>query len=467
MAQIGFPLDSKIIGYDDSGLPIYSHQYHSVDYRNVLKEMFSNGVLSSGDMLKPAAYYLGGNTFEITVRPGAAIINGAIFINDGVEVYQQAIPAAPSGGQVTKHYHVVIGLDTLKTNGDENMTMYIKPAIANQSPAEDLKSSEICLATATVIVDSLASEPYVTFVDRRLDPDWCGLAAPFAELDTSQFYYDLQKDIEKLNDQTNTAVELAKDALDENVAGNLTERIGSLEDDAALIANGKELSINNNSLTVATVPGSYYIDADDLSKYNDLPDDWPDYFTRLYIVDIGKNISGYESVMQVLITRFSYETGKWKSDTRTRIINRDSATVFGSSPWQKILTGKVSGDDIKDGAITSNKLSSSVFDLISLGSIDNNAVTITSSKFKSVSITSFLKFGEAYIANCTVQFSEVIEANQSFSMNISKLPNKTVARVFAISDILIGYGTDVILCSTNLKAVLNKNYTFALLIFTK
>lgn len=236
MAEVAFPLDSDIIGYD-GGLPVYSEQYGSQALRDVFKRFFSTGVFGE-DMLqvvkttdKPA----GEDTIvSVTINPGAAIINGGIYTNDAPVVMTKTVPLATSSQtQVVKKYHVVLGFEKPATQ-TERFYRVLKETY-DYSAYEDLTRTttkyEIALATITAraVYQNGQSKCTVTVQDRRLDTDYCGLAVPFREFDSTAFGAELASMARELQRQTDTAVQVSQNAIDGTTAGELTQTIADLE----------------------------------------------------------------------------------------------------------------------------------------------------------------------------------------------------------------------------------------------
>lgn len=258
MAEVSFPLDSDIIGYD-GGLPVYSEQYGSKGLRDVFRRFFSNGVFKD-DMLKvvktsnnPAGE---DSIISIKIQPGAAMINGLIYTNDDDITMTKTVPLATSSQTtVTKKYHVVLGLKEATTT-NEQFYRELKETYDNTAFDDLTRNSstyEIALATVTAkaVYSNGQSKCTVTIQDKRLDSEYCGLATPFREFDSSAFEGQLDSMIGELQRQTDIAVEVSQNAIDQTTAGELTQKIeGKLDDsDGSVKSNNiADDSIDNSKL---------------------------------------------------------------------------------------------------------------------------------------------------------------------------------------------------------------------------
>lgn len=354
MDEIAFPLDSDIIGYD-GGLPIYTEQYGSENLRTVFSQFFTNGVFSE-DMMqvtKTNNVPAGDDTvIAVDVNPGSAIINGLIYTVDSAKHLSKSIPLATSSQTtVTKYYHVVVRFDKRL----ETALIDLKETY-NYSAEEDLERSatvyEIALATITAksVYANGQNKCTVTIQDRRLDPDYCGLATPFREFDSEAFSAQIQAAIAQLEKQTKIAVDLAQDALDDTVAGSLENQINEIKDTAALLDSGTE--ITGGFLSVRNEPGTYFIHEDNFDKINDLPDDIEKSSLRLYIIDIGSDEST-SNVIQMIYSKAAKPGSIMVMPIiHGRYVKTTSANTIPSE-WQKILSGKVSADDIDSSIMNS------------------------------------------------------------------------------------------------------------------
>lgn len=350
MAEVAFPLDSDIIGYD-GGLPVYSEQYGSQALRDVFKRFFSTGVFGE-DMLqvvkttdKPA----GEDTIvSVTINPGAAIINGGIYTNDAPVVMTKTVPLATSSQtQVVKKYHVVLGFEKPATQ-TERFYRVLKETY-DDSAYEDLTRTstkyEIALATITAraVYQNGQSKCTVTVQDRRLDTDYCGLAVPFREFDSSAFGAELASMASELQRQTDIAVEVSQNAIDGTTAGELTQKLDAIKS-AALLDDGTEIIGGN--IAIKWKPGNFFIRAENISNISGLPSDITDSDMRLYVMNTGVDESGKGNVMQLLFTDKKGGTEvspTYTPDIRMQVIHKLSSSGGTPSGWVKLLSESDTG----------------------------------------------------------------------------------------------------------------------------
>lgn len=236
--MVGFPLDSKVTGYGTDGLPVYSNAYNSGDLRVILSDMITNGIVGQ-DGLEVTLSEAGSSAVVATVGRGTCMVNGVLCTS-----------RTGSLGGITAEYATadvprkVIGYSIFVSVGD-----YAAEDVANvravrgdtttsapvfPEPSRTWFGYDLCIAhvIATSVWDSSANRATFSFdvIDTRMDDELCGFSAPFVDVDTTQFYDQMNQMIANLNSATEEAVELSKNALDDTVAGALTNRITAIED---------------------------------------------------------------------------------------------------------------------------------------------------------------------------------------------------------------------------------------------
>lgn len=279
-----FPWDSIITAWGDDGFPIYDRDYSASDWHEVYKTFFSFGVfMDSNEALQVTA----GDGMNVLVSPGKNHINGVI----GWEVNQRelSITSASSSDRI----------DTVVLRWNYNIEMrnidlYVKTGTASDVPkrAELTRSETVYeLGLADIFIPkntSAISNERIT--DTRLESERCGVVVPFAKIDTTTFYNQIQaaldKQVEELQDQTDKAIELSNAALNETIAGQLQANIDSV-DDAKVDRSGDTmtgtLAIPSHSIELGDLDSQQYTGVSVRRKSNNgdarKAEFWSDYTT--------------------------------------------------------------------------------------------------------------------------------------------------------------------------------------------
>ena len=211
--MIAFPLDSTEVGLGDDGLPTYNNEYTAEQLRDVFSQYFGNGVFASdeGPYLVQAGTGMG-----VTVNPGSCMVQGAVCVE--TEETDVSVPAAHEAlGRVdTVALRLDLGIDALKA---EIVLLQGAPAAEPEHPALTRNATVWEMGLADISVHAGATSVSASQItDTRPDPDRCGWSAPYATLDTTGFFAQLQA-------ATDEAVEAMQDALDQTTAGNLQNQI--------------------------------------------------------------------------------------------------------------------------------------------------------------------------------------------------------------------------------------------------
>lgn len=219
-----FPWDSLVTSFGDDGFPIYDRDYMASDLREVYKTFFSNGVFMDTDQALQVAE---GDGMNVLVAAGNCNINGTI----GYEKNQRMLTIQASDTTYDRIDTVV-----LRWNANvemRNIDLYVKTGVAQQVPVRPtLTRSETVfeLGLGDVFVNKGAGAiSAARITDTRLENERCGMVMPFASIDTTTFYNQIQAAIDDhiaiLDEQTQKAVELAQSAIDGTTAGNLQNQI--------------------------------------------------------------------------------------------------------------------------------------------------------------------------------------------------------------------------------------------------
>lgn len=270
-----FPWDAIVEGFDDkTGFPIYDRQYDAKDFRDVMSRFFSNGIFSD----EPLGFAVSAGTgMSVTVEGGTCFINGTT----GVETDTRTLMIPEADTTYPRIDTIVLRWDAdLDRRSIDLYVLTGKPAQNPVRPSltrvkDDVWELGICDILTPAGSVSVAG---TRITDTRLETSRCGIVAPFAEFDTTSFYTfltnkvnsladeverdslqyleDTKSEIEKkyndtyseienkinegaanlanmrneLQKQTDTAVELAKSALDGTTAGHLQNEIDAIND---------------------------------------------------------------------------------------------------------------------------------------------------------------------------------------------------------------------------------------------
>lgn len=235
-----FPWDSLIIGKNEEyGYPIIDRPSSAEELREVYKTFFSNGVfMNDSDAFQVTA----GDGMNVIVAAGKCGIEGTI----GYEKSPRGLAVQSSSSTADRIDTVV-----LRWNANvemRNIDLYVKTGIAQEVPVRptltrsetvwELGIADIFVAKGTGAI----SQARIT--DTRLQTERCGAVTPFATIDTTTFYEQIQAAIDErtaeLEEQTKKAVELAQSAIDGTTAGNLQKQID--ENKASIEQNAQDIS---------------------------------------------------------------------------------------------------------------------------------------------------------------------------------------------------------------------------------
>lgn len=211
--MISWPWDAIVEGFDEeTGFPLYDRSYTAEEMREVLMTFFSNGVFTE----KADAFTTKAATgMSVTVSPGRCFIRGDV----GVEVAPRAMAFGAASSKPR--------YDTVVLRWDNNLEarsidLYVKQGVAADKPTRPtLTRGETVYELGICDVFIPASSTSISqdrITDTRLDTARCGSVKPFATVDTSTFYYQLQSAVDR-------AVELAEQAIDGTMYGKLEDQI--------------------------------------------------------------------------------------------------------------------------------------------------------------------------------------------------------------------------------------------------
>lgn len=246
-----FPVDSVVTTLGDDGLPVYDRPYVSADLRNVYSNFFTNGVFLNESTSLQVTAATGG--MSVNVAAGSCHINGAF----GVETEQKSFDIEAASASNDRIDTVVARLDL--SIEERSLELYVLKGTPSASPTRpSLTRNETVweLGLADVRVPKGATSiSQATVTDTRPEDVRCGVVTPFAELDTTSLFLQLQA-------ATDEAVEAMKGALDGTTAGHLQMQIDQTN---ATVATTKWLKPaqkiqSGTDLDTLTEPGSWYTD---------------------------------------------------------------------------------------------------------------------------------------------------------------------------------------------------------------
>lgn len=228
-----FPFTSQIT-YDEHGRPVYDRAVDSTILRNMWKSFFTNGVFPN-----PGTNFsvIADSGMQIKVRPGHAIINGAICYEDKDRIL--TVQAAETNDR--------IDIVVLRLNDDisaRKIDLYIVKGTAASTPSapEPTRLGGIYeLVIAQLYVSSNSSSiTQERITDTRLNAEICGYVNAIDKVDTTDIFNQYQAAI-------NEYMQLVEDAINDTLAGKLQDQIDILE--AETSTNSDQINAVNEKVT--------------------------------------------------------------------------------------------------------------------------------------------------------------------------------------------------------------------------
>ena len=229
-----FPFDSKFDGYNDDGYPVYDRAVGASILRATFKQFFSDGVFGT-----PADAWriTKGDGLSVKVAPGTAIIRGGIASTTDT-VTLKLTDSAPQGRLA---YSIFLRVD----DNEEYRSLYLRVSEgeASSTPAPTNPDNDAAvkeLRLGYVVVPSGATNLNEAEIVNEKGSSVCPYAAPFEDIDMSEFFENLQS---KGDEAFSSFVsflesnrEFVESALDGTTAGALQVEIeklkGTLANDA-------------------------------------------------------------------------------------------------------------------------------------------------------------------------------------------------------------------------------------------
>lgn len=348
-----FPFDSRFDGYDDEGYPVYDRAVGARMLRSAFAQFFSDGIFAT-----PSDAWLieKGEGLSVTVRPGTAVIKGAVgaVIGDAAPV---KLDDGPTVG--TACYGVFVRYD----GNDEFRSLYIRTARgdygADPAPPEPESGAEVKeLRIGHVTVPSNSTDLSGATIVMEKGSSVCPYAAPFEEIDVAGV-------LDHVRDQAEAELagiaDFADSVLDGTTAGHLQLQIdGTVKkadlgstiaqgDDgkyhaspdvdgtsigysdgklAAIPLSGEEMAGRIGTFTAKDIIGGMGMDIVDKSFNMTSYDGYSDYYQ--IITDDGQSL-----VLQVGMGASNYSTniaaGKTISGVKMNLYTTKDGFDFGGS----------------------------------------------------------------------------------------------------------------------------------------
>lgn len=311
--MIGYPLDSAVKFND--GIPEYDRAISSAPLRELIKRLFSDGILpdKTTDLM---VQYVGStrvsgdvegaiNTYNVVVNPGFGICNGCLKLQENYYGLEMNVASAT-------HPRI----DTVVLRLDDNFNVractfdIVQGVEASDPVAPTLTRNstvwEIGLANIhkPAVISATNS---ITVVDTRSDPDRCGIISSISEFDTAGFYTQIQNDLAYFKNTSKTDFDIwfnnLQVQLSGNVAGNLQAQIGTLS--RLLTVNKSNLVDAVNEVTSRNIPivptRSMSVVSSQSLTSNPIPTSWEQVIEGMSYRSNGYNVTasvfnlGYES----------------------------------------------------------------------------------------------------------------------------------------------------------------------------
>ena len=196
--MIAFPFDSRIVGYEDNGMPIYDRASDAEHFSRLLASFLSNGVFGSG-MCKVSA--AGG--METRVEVGDALINGRYaYVNEPETLTHAASEGLPRIDTVVLRLNLSSDVNYIETGIVKG-----KASSSPSAPALTRDGTVWELGLANVRVKENATSISQTNIsDTRLNSSRCGLVyAIRTDIDTESLFAEFDGLLSEMRDSIQNA----------------------------------------------------------------------------------------------------------------------------------------------------------------------------------------------------------------------------------------------------------------------
>lgn len=228
-SEKAFPFDS-----DKDSMGNNDREYYADDFARYFRSFISSGVfMKNADNLQ----ILANDDMTVTLRPGSAIIDGYKYDNTADIV----VELDPADGVLNR----IDRISVTWSKGERDIHKTVQKGTSSYEPiAQECRRNEEYKDYVLADIYIPAGAIKITqdnITDQRLNTELCGLAMPFSDIDTTMIFNQLQAFYEKVvaenadwEDEKKVAFdewfESVKDQLSGDVAGNLQNQIGNLED---------------------------------------------------------------------------------------------------------------------------------------------------------------------------------------------------------------------------------------------
>lgn len=260
--MIGYPIDS-VVNFNE-GVPEYDRAISSAPLRELIKRLFSDGVLPdrSTDLM---VQYVGSirvsgdvegatQSYNVVVNPGFGICNGCLKLQENYYGLEMSVASATNPRidtvvlRLNDNFDVrACTFDIIQGVESSNPT---PPALTRNSTIWEIGLANIYKPA----VVSVANPVVVT--DTRLDSSRCGIISSVSEFDTTSFYNQVQNDLMYFKNVAEADFlrwfENLQTQLSGDVAGNLQVQIGALSQ--LVTANKLNLVAAINEISRRSVP---------------------------------------------------------------------------------------------------------------------------------------------------------------------------------------------------------------------
>lgn len=238
MAMQSFPFTSEVT-FDNSGFPQFDRAVGSDVLRSILSNYYTNGVFGAGNTncFKVVSHTGGG--MNLTVQPGACLINGATAYNR-----EETQVTIENGESLPRIDAIVLRLDDNKAQ--RSIRVEVIKGIAQSSPTKPAPVREgviydLVLAYVSVR-PNVSTLTNAEITDVRMDDESCGFVSAISKIDVNSLYTQQRSLFDAWFEEI-------KGQLGTDAAGNLQNQINALKEDASSGAAVQELQKKIAELT--------------------------------------------------------------------------------------------------------------------------------------------------------------------------------------------------------------------------
>ena len=225
--MFSLPFDSKIIGYDANGIPLYDRASGSAEFARLLAAFLTDGVFGSGMFAVTAQ-----TGMRVSVSEGSCVIGGRFGFATVPETLE--FTADPTFPRIDS---VVLRLDVSESVRNIHLEVHQgTPSSTPKAPVLTRIGTVWELGLANVLIPGAATSiAQERITDTRLDASRCGIvAAVNSKIDTTALYNQIQADLAvfKGTEQAEFVAwfENIRDTLSSDVAGNLLMQLQDKQD---------------------------------------------------------------------------------------------------------------------------------------------------------------------------------------------------------------------------------------------